>query len=342
MYEIETYYLWVILALGFPGNCATIVTVLKMSPARSLTVYIALLAVVDNLAIINKLLIFVLMDNRVPIGEVGCKVLGFGGNFLITFGNWLLVAMSIERFAAVWFPMKVGQMWTFKKSLVAVVMLSVPLCGLFLHLLWIINIVEEDDGIVSCDIHEEYRYFMMHVWYWVNVVVYAVVPCILLLVFNVLIVTGIVKSGKLRKQLKKGQGKEIRSNSADRNRPITIMLVTAALTLVVLTTPRCVMLILTPYWVSEEGTQEAAIHSVTDTMAYILCDSTHAINFYIYSLSAKRFRNQFLDLVLCRKKDIRGTSAKYTSMTNRTSIKSNMISMASMKEHESASNTMRA
>ncbi|XP_071101918.1 probable G-protein coupled receptor 139 [Haliotis cracherodii] len=323
-FDIQTYYLWVIFALGFPGNCATIVTVIKMSPARSLTVYIALLAVVDNLAIINKLLLFVLLDNGVHLQDVGCKILGYFGNFLITFANWLLVAMSVERFAAVWFPFKVGQSWTFKKSLIAVVLVALPLSVLFLHLFWMIKFVTEGPGMVYCDVEETYKHFMMHIWYWINVIVYAVIPCTLLLVFNCLIVGGIIKSGKAQKYLNSNYGNQKSNSCADRHRQVTIMLVTAAITLVILTTPRCVILVLTPYWTPEQNSMKGAVKYLIDTLAFVLCDVTHAINFYVYSLSARRFRFQFVQLFMCRRRKMAPVNTQYFSLSPRASLRVQM------------------
>ncbi|XP_048246077.1 probable G-protein coupled receptor 139 [Haliotis rufescens] len=328
-FDIQTYYLWVILALGFPGNCATIVTVIKMSPARSLTVYIALLAVVDNLAIVNKLLLIVLLDHKIHVGQLGCKVLGYFGNFLTTFANWLLVAMSMERFAAVWFPLKIGQSWTFKKSILAVVLLSLPLCILFLHLFWTMKfLVEKETGTYHCDIYKEYEYFMMHIWYWINILVYAFIPCILLLLFNLLIIAGIVKSDKEQKYL---HGNKNTNSGVDRHRPITIMLVTAAAVLVVLTTPRCLMLILTPYWNPDHQSMEGAVKYLLDTLAFLLCDLTHAINFYVYSLSAKRFRGQFIELCLCRHHKATQNHTLDVSIPCRTSVRISMKTLSGEK-----------
>ncbi|XP_067649011.1 probable G-protein coupled receptor 139 [Haliotis asinina] len=331
VFDIQTYYLWVIFALGFPGNCATIVTVIKMSPARSLTVYIALLAVVDNLAIVNKLLLFVMLDNGLHIQNAGCRILGYLGNFLITFANWLLVAMSVERFAAVWFPFKVGQSWTFKKSLTAVFLVALPLSLLFLHLFWTIQFIDDGPGMVFCDVAEKYQYFMMHVWYWINITVYAIIPCVLLLVFNCLIVGGIIKSGKAQKYLKSNHGSQKSKSCADRHRQVTIMLVTAAITLVILTTPRCVMLILTPYWTPNQNSMEGALKYLIDTLAFVLCDVTHAINFYVYSLSAKRFRFQFVQLFLCRRRKMAPVNTQYFSLSSRASLRFQMSAVA--EEH---------
>ncbi|XP_046370987.2 FMRFamide receptor-like [Haliotis rufescens] len=320
-FNLETVYLWIILVIGFPGNCATIVTVVKMCPARSLTVYITILAVVDNLAIVDKLLMFVLLDHGVHVGQFGCKILGYFGNLLSTFANWLLVAMSVERFVAVWFPFKLGQSWTFKKSIMAVLVLALPLIALFLHLFWIMRFVDDkEQGMVYCAIHEEYKYFMMHVWYWINVLMYAAIPCTLLILFNLLIIMGIVRSRKVQKRL---SGNKDDSSSIDRLRQVTIMLVAAAISLVILTTPRCVMLILTPYWNPPEQTMEGSVEYLLDTIAFVLCDFNHAINFYVYSMSAKRFRRQFLDLFQRRKHQMTPTKTQYISLSTRQSVRLN-------------------
>ena len=49
-------YLWVVFLLGFPGNIACVVTVLSMSTLSTATLYVALLAVVDALALLGKLI----------------------------------------------------------------------------------------------------------------------------------------------------------------------------------------------------------------------------------------------------------------------------------------------
>ncbi|XP_067650374.1 probable G-protein coupled receptor 139 [Haliotis asinina] len=323
-FHIETYYLWVILALGFPGNCSTVVTIIKMSPARSLTVYIALLAIVDNLAILNKLLIFVLTDNGVPIGQFGCKFLAFCGNFLITFANWLLVAMSVERFVAVWYPFKIGQIWTFKKSLVVVIGITIPLLGLFLHLFWTVHYVNMETYIL-CVAHEDHLDFFVNAWFWINITVYALLPCLLLLVFNALIIAGIVKSSKVHIYLNRnGSVKNGAVVTTERQRQITKMLVSSAIALVILTFPRCVMLLMSPHLNYPTKSMNGAVIYLVDTIAYVFCDSTHAINFYLYSFSARRFRRQFLDLVACRKRKMAPVSTQYITLSSRPSMRFNM------------------
>ncbi len=162
---------------------------------------------------------------------------------------------------------------------------------------------------------------MLHVWYWINVVMYALLPCILLLVFNALIIVGIRRSFKVHRFLNRNDSTNPGNSVAERQRQITVMLVTSAITLVVLTTPRCVLLILSPYLNAPGKSMEGATLYLIDTIAYVLCDSTHAINFYLYSLSAKRFRTQFADLICWRKVKPSHLSGQYITMSPRISSK---------------------
>ncbi|XP_071108985.1 mu-type opioid receptor-like [Haliotis cracherodii] len=295
-----------------------------MSPTRSLTVYIALLAIVDNLAIVIKLLIFVLTDHGVDIGSFGCKFLGFCGNFLITLGNWILVALSVERFAAVWYPLKLGQNWTFKKSLIVVGGITVPLIALFLHLFWTTDYVPADPpNTAYCGVHAEYVGFITECWYWINVAIYAILPFALLLLFNSLIVAGIVMSRRVSRYLNRSKAKDNGHFTSYRQRQITVMLVTSAFVMILLTTPRCVFLILSTSLTAPMTTTKGAIVYLLDTLAYVMCDSTHAVNFYLYSFSARRFRKQFRDVVFCRERKRGQSGAQYVTLTSRMSIRFN-------------------
>ncbi|ESO98136.1 hypothetical protein LOTGIDRAFT_174312 [Lottia gigantea] len=94
--KIQRYYLWVIFAVGVPGNIATLITVLKMKPLTSLTAYVAVLSVVDLLAIFVKLSLLAFQVNSVDILNGGCKFMIFLGNLLVCFASWILVAMAVE------------------------------------------------------------------------------------------------------------------------------------------------------------------------------------------------------------------------------------------------------
>ena len=71
---INKYYIWVVFAFGFPGNLLSLLTILRMPTVSSSKMHVAMLAVVDNLAIVAKLLYHQLMARPVSLGHAGCKV----------------------------------------------------------------------------------------------------------------------------------------------------------------------------------------------------------------------------------------------------------------------------
>ncbi|KAL8608757.1 hypothetical protein ACOMHN_066305 [Nucella lapillus] len=73
---INRYYLWPLFILGFPGNCAAIITIFRMrSCIGTFPVFVVMLAVMDSLAILVKLLFYQLLDHKVDLGGLGCGLL---------------------------------------------------------------------------------------------------------------------------------------------------------------------------------------------------------------------------------------------------------------------------
>uniref|UniRef100_A0A2C9KP47 G-protein coupled receptors family 1 profile domain-containing protein n=1 Tax=Biomphalaria glabrata TaxID=6526 RepID=A0A2C9KP47_BIOGL len=94
---IKDNYLWVIMALGFPGNLLTFFTILSIRPRLRFTVYVAALAVVDNMCLVTKVININLNQRHVNMGDFGCQFLQYWGSLTGQWANWLLVMMTAER-----------------------------------------------------------------------------------------------------------------------------------------------------------------------------------------------------------------------------------------------------
>ncbi len=177
--NVERYYMWFILVLGFPGNLASIVTILRMTRLKSATFYVALLATVDNTALILKTVYMELLHQPHAFSTSGCRFMCFFGLVTAAFSNWLLVAMATERFMAVRYPMKVARIWTLRRALVLTAVLFCLLCILHLHIFWtMVNAVH------GCSYSTDYSHFTMGTWYWISASTYAFIPCSVLIIFN--------------------------------------------------------------------------------------------------------------------------------------------------------------
>lgn len=291
---INKYYLWAILVTGFPGNLATIITISRMRILRSFTFYVVLLAIVDNLAILVKIIIYQLDVNDVDITNAGCMILSFLGNFLTTLANWVLVLMAVERLIAVRYPLKCKKYLGFRASAIAVCTTGGIIGAAYTPVLWFSMFHPKDGHCVISVMSESFKLL----FYWINVSLFALIPFIAILFCNLLIVHIIKVSLRLRCNMRNQQATALKKGTSYyemvMQRQIMLMLFTATLVFVLLLFPICVFKVTDNIWEVSPLTRQYAIKYLCNQLAFVLCDSTHAVNFYLYFLSAKKFRNHFI------------------------------------------------
>lgn len=299
---INKYYLYVIVAVGMPGNLAAVVTICSMRPLSSSSMYMVVLAVVDTINLILKLMYLQLTMYDVEMGNTGCKVMFFFGTFFMHYANWILVAMTIERFLAIWLPLRVSELCTRKRAIIVMILLAVPLLGLNLHFFWSTHEVWDDYYAWDCQFRSEFEYFMTKLWYWIDGAAYSLIPFIILVVFNFLIIVGIHRGhrGVVSKIDKTQMTEKMRQQQQ-----ITIMLVTVSAVFVLLTMPNCVFFIFQNYWDYTSTMHDYARYFLFYQLVFVLSDFNHAINFYLYFLSGRKFRARFTAIIcICRQKQI--------------------------------------
>ncbi|XP_041366884.1 galanin receptor type 1-like [Gigantopelta aegis] len=302
-YNINMNYLWFVFALGFPGNLATIVTTIKMAAVGPPSLYVLMLAIVDNLAITVKLLYHQLVLHGVVLGAEGCKTLTFLGSFLVAMANWILVFLAVERFLAVHFPLtrSASKRCRIRKATLSVSFVALVLFCIFLPLIWTHSyIYDERNNRMYCGVVKTYEHFIRTAWYWIDSIVYAIIPCTLLFVFNILIIRDVRHSLLTHIIL-------TNNNGCTRGQlfhlQVTAMLLTVSVVFVVLILPICIYFILDPYWVVQIYTVADGRKQLFRQCAFLLCDMSHAINFYLYFLSARNFRRRFLHMFICKSCD---------------------------------------
>jgi hypothetical protein len=86
---------------------SALITISRMKPITSSSIYIAMISLIDAFNLIFKLSYLLLTLYDIRLYDGGCKTMYFMGTFFMHYSNWLLVSMTIERFVAIWFPLKV-------------------------------------------------------------------------------------------------------------------------------------------------------------------------------------------------------------------------------------------
>ncbi|XP_070212685.1 probable G-protein coupled receptor B0563.6 [Littorina saxatilis] len=325
--QFKRYYLWVILALGLPGNVASLLTFLHMRSLGSCVVYVGVLAVVDSLALLVKLTLSLLQQHDAVFTTAACKALLFLANSLVVYANWIVVALAAERLFAVCRPLALSVYWTRSRAawgLAGVLLLSLLACSPVL----VVSVATEDGS--SCMSDEQHR-STAEAWHWANVTLYGFLPCLSLLTFNVAIIVLLRKARRQQLQLCNGHsgsgaagtpkaaakalsGKAsggIQRVAADGQWQASVILLVASFVLIVLTIPRCAMLLMQQMWSPGDLVLIARVR-VLNQVTYALSDANHAINFYLYFISARHFRRRFLDLFRSTKNRLKRLSTRET------------------------------
>ncbi|XP_076455671.1 neuropeptide CCHamide-1 receptor-like [Babylonia areolata] len=304
---IYSYHPRLFVAIGFPGNLLSLITILRMKPRSRPSIYVAVLAVTDTLCLTCDILDSEFTRYDVAMGNVGCKLLTFTAHLSVMYASGTLVMMNVERFLAVWMPLKVGTLCTDRTLALA---LGLVLFGFMalnsFHLVAVSGLKLK--GTFGCSYKEEYHYFKEYVWAYVGALFYALLPCILLIIFNILIVLGIKRAGHVQRQLTEGsQGlnkvKDQAMEQVRQQRQITLMLVMTSVVFVILIFPYCIYFIYEPYWRTQANDDAGmANFFLTSQIVRVLANFNHVVNFFIYFISTKKFRESFLEVIcFCRK-----------------------------------------
>ncbi len=214
---------------------------------------------------------------------------------------WILVAISVERGIAVWFPYMSKIICSLKSGrrlvcifIIGVMILEIP------QILATETFTHFDAGldrnIKYCFINytTNIGQYMFYTEPWIAFSMYSAVPFCLLFIINILIIVGVRRAQNKRKSMTSSQSGETTSSSTNNSRvnQMMIMLILVSVSFIVLTAPWCIYILLRNF----EGINVPE-HGNT---AYLLLALNHSINFWLYCLSGKRFRQEFVNIICCR------------------------------------------
>ncbi|KAL8567883.1 hypothetical protein ACOMHN_059005 [Nucella lapillus] len=225
----------------------------------------------------------------------------FLGSWSSAYSCWILVCMALERWVAVRFPLRTtiynGCSSTNVLAILAAVGLLLAL--IYMPQMWTNHLNHLN---LQCQYKPQYADFMNKVFFWISASVFAIVPLVLLTVFNCLIARQIRISLQSRTVVRNVplmpyNQPGVYEVDDHAKRLVNLMLLSATVVFLILTFPICIFMLADWHWHVQPGyTRSNAIKYLCQQLAFVLVDSTHAVNFYLYFLTARRFRHHFLRL----------------------------------------------
>ena len=205
--------------------------------------------------------------------------------------NWLVIVFTIFRVVAVYWPHKANVLCTRKRALIAVGVTFVTCC--LVHLDYIIHIQQ------FVHVNNRGKFAPKKCWFegpreiyykvysqWVMLVFMSIIPFFVLLIGNTMIIRKVLIYAFERKRMSNDE-------KSDDSQSMTAMLISISVLFLVTQVPAVVISIIKRNLSSETHNKEYLhIFLVIDTIFRLLKWSNHAVNFFCYCVSGKRFREE--------------------------------------------------
>ncbi|CAL1534780.1 unnamed protein product, partial [Lymnaea stagnalis] len=271
-------------SIGLPTNVLTIVTVLKMQTLSPATFLTALLAFSDAGALVSQIIAIHVLRHYKPWAVFSYIIL-FPYIYFTALSNWLLVLICLERYVSICHPLKRQYLFTKKRSYVGAAILSFVIFVLLLIFYVTLHNVRPDNSFVD----------------WFDKLLVIIIPFAIIITLTAAIIRGIRKSRIERRRFlrrSRQEGRQPRDDPmsgthmmiklrAKSDRTITHMLLFDALVFLFLFTP---LLVFTEGYKHGFFLQSKHFYILLGTIATIMLDFSHVLNFFIYFIAAKKFR----------------------------------------------------
>ena len=295
---IVHYIFPLVIFTGTIGNILSFLVLMKRHLRdTSVYMYLIVLACADNAVLYLsafKTWIRAMFDwELLHVSDIGCRVIMWLFLVSLHMSAWLIVAMTTDRFLVVWFPFKASSMCNSKRAKLTIIGMVFLIMMYNLHVFWTLGLRSYRGGRVTACGPSMDDYFMLEIFPVMKLVSYSILPFIIVLFLN-LAITVRLWSNRMAISRAASDSDTGSASRASQNR-ITVMLLTVSFVWLILTAPFMLWSILR---IPNGGDQQKAQSFLFKTTCFLLLYVNHGINFYLYCLAGRRFRQDLQD-VMC-------------------------------------------
>ena len=316
------------LVLGLFGNLMTI-NVMNKKHFRHLTSSLILTSpsVSDTVLIImlpfNKTFFLAVLpvDPR-SLSSVSCKTFYWFWRTAKITSSWLVVLISLERFIAVWLPLR-AQVINIKKNMIIRIVLIYLIIGGF-NGAWGV-VADVLDTVCKPNLPSGPEYIEAAKWMIIaGTLIYSIIPACIVLILNILIVIQLTIQHQKRKYMTE-------TPHTDQLTETTAMLMTVSMAFIVFVVPINIAHCFTMFLGESIFTSTNPTVVILREVAQTLQQLNYSINFFLYVLSSERFRQKVKE-ILCGSKGKLGHAESQRTLSTKTS---NLASRSEAKCEES-------
>ena len=240
-------------------------------------------------------LLFIFDIDTFTLNDISCRTFAFWMNFSKICAAWILVLIGFERLISVCIPHKVKLICTKVKAIIALfiiclVSLAIQLPSIFTvkQEIWFDSEGNALQQVCSLSLtgSDGLLYYTDYIWPWVDFLMYTGIPFILMMSFNIVIITKL-SIAAVKRSRSTTRDSENRSSLSS----LTGMLLSVSFAFLVLTIPMTINYF--PTKMSEESLY------LVHVLSYMCIYTNHSSNFLFYCIGGSRFRQVLKDMFAC-------------------------------------------
>ena len=303
-----------LLVVGLTGSVLTFSIMYKRAKSNATYLYLTILSVADVFALYIpciKGFIYYASNRQVDLTKIfKC---GWFNLFYYSCTNisvYIVICVAIDRFISVYFPYAAKLLSTPRRAIIVCISIGISQFIINLHYLWTYRLLVVGNEI-QCAYPDKYTNWMNYIWTWIDLSIYSFIPVTTLTNLSSLIIYKLLKR---RKQLAASQSASTTTNK----RSMTVTLIVICFVMLLCNTPIVVINLLTPKLDLSTPERQAA-YQLAMAIAEHLMYLNNSINFFLYIITTKRFRQELM-IKLRLEKFLSATAAGIETANNVNSI----------------------
>lgn len=328
--------------IGLFGNVSCFLIFSKNPLKNSTTsIYLRFLAIFDTLTLFAQsyLRLFKYIETHVTDNQSAyryyfCAFDSAIPPFFITSSAWILVAMNIDRSIFIILPTKAASICTKKRAVIASSSIILIHFFYYSHELFMYDeplILKSStskwNDIFLCSYQtKSIEFYERNIHSIILLTDLSILPSTVLLITNSILLIKIIKAKKLRKKLSIANIN--RSDNENNSIFLATFLIFLSVYFILTSLPLASLHVYVQYFNNKPTLKEARTILILALSLSLFSQTNNSFNFYIYCLSGKRYRKEFLYLFKYNKKsnnDIININSPDSTLFKATSIQSNVL-----------------
>ncbi|KAK6179059.1 hypothetical protein SNE40_011505 [Patella caerulea] len=302
----------VFLLLGLSGNTLTIIVMLsKHFRKMSVSIILVALAFSDTTLIIllpfNKGFVREILGVDIrALSSIGCKLFFLIFRSAKMTSSWFVVFLCLERFVAVWFPLKTRFICTKRNACIGLMIVYGFLFSFNGAWTFASRLANG-----ACIPHYPEPAYLSAIFIVLGTIIYSILPICLLMILTPLICYKLFQRIKVQKALSSGN-----QNISEEVRKTTTMLIGVSIAYIVLVSPIAIahLVFYNQGLNIFESTEPTMV--IYREVAQILEQLNYSINFFMYVLCSKSFRDRVKLVLTCQEETNSRHRSQYSTKTS--------------------------